>query len=79
MLFRSSLRQVEKLWKEMKRRKLAPDKVSYTTIITAYNRAREYEMCVKFYEEFRLNGGLIDKAMAGIMVGVFSKTSRIDK
>ena len=73
------MRQIEKIWKEMKRRKIAPDKVSYTTIISAYNRVREYEICVKYYQDFRLNGGFIDKAMAGIMVGVFSKTSRVDE
>ena len=31
----NNLRQAEKLWKETKRRKVAPDKVSYTTIISA--------------------------------------------
>ncbi|KAF2316632.1 hypothetical protein GH714_041973 [Hevea brasiliensis] len=68
-----NLRQVEKLWKEMKRRKVAPDKVSYTNVIKAYNEAKEFDMCVRYYHEYRINGGLIDRAMAGIMVGVFSK------
>ena len=58
--------------------KVMPDKVSYTSIINAYNRAREFETCMKYYEEFRINGGVIDRAMAGIMVGIFSKTNQID-
>ena len=41
--------------------------------------AREFDMCVKFYNEFRMNGGVIDRAMAGIMVGVFSKLSQIEE
>ncbi|KDO42183.1 hypothetical protein CISIN_1g044084mg, partial [Citrus sinensis] len=51
----------------------------YTTVISAYNMAREFDMCVKFYNEFRMNGGVIDRAMAGIMVGVFSKLSQIEE
>ncbi|KAJ9152949.1 hypothetical protein P3X46_026453 [Hevea brasiliensis] len=74
-----NLRQVEKLWKEMKRRKVAPDKVSYTNVIKAYNEAKEFDMCVRYYHEYRINGGLIDRAMAGIMVGVFSKAGRIQE
>lgn len=75
-----NLRQVDKIWKEMKRRKILPDKVSYTSVISAYSKAREFEMCVKYYEEFRINGGgIIDRAMGGIMVGVFSKMSRVDQ
>lgn len=74
-----NLRQVEKIWKEMKRRKVAPDKVTYTSVISAYNKAREFDVCVSYYYEFRWNGGVIDRAMAGIMVGVFSKTSRVDE
>ncbi|KAM1416930.1 hypothetical protein ACFXTN_018817 [Malus domestica] len=63
----------------MKRRKKAPDKVSYTTIIGAYNKAGEYEMCMKYYHEFRVQGGVLDKALAGMMVAIFSKTGRIDE
>jgi pentatricopeptide repeat protein len=74
-----NLRQVEKLWKEMKRRKVAPDKVTYSSVISAYNKSKEYEMCVRYYHEYRINGGVIDGAMAGIMAGVFSKISRIDE
>uniref|UniRef100_A0A6N2NLE9 Pentacotripeptide-repeat region of PRORP domain-containing protein n=1 Tax=Salix viminalis TaxID=40686 RepID=A0A6N2NLE9_SALVM len=74
-----NLRQVEKLWKEMERRKVAPDKVTYTSVISAYNKSKEYEMCVRFYHEYRINGGVIDGAIAGIMVGVFSKINRIDE
>ncbi|WZZ30598.1 hypothetical protein YC2023_013999 [Brassica napus] len=61
------------------RMKVLPDKVSYTSMISAYNRAKEFETCVELYHEFRMNRGKIDRAMAGIMVGVFSKTSRIDE
>ncbi|XP_006420695.2 pentatricopeptide repeat-containing protein At5g13770, chloroplastic-like [Citrus sinensis] len=64
-----NLRQVEKLWKEMKRRKVTPE----------YNMARGFDMFVKFYNEFKMNGGVIDRAMAGIMVGVFSKLSQIEE
>ncbi|KAJ6890796.1 hypothetical protein NC651_024338 [Populus alba x Populus x berolinensis] len=74
-----NLRQVEKLWKEMKRRKVTPDKVTYSSVISAYNKSKEYEMCVRYYHEYRINGGVIDGAMAGIMAGVFSKISRIDE
>jgi pentatricopeptide repeat protein len=74
-----NLRQVEKLWKEMKRMKVAPDKVTYSSVISAYNKSKEYEMCVRYYHEYRINGGVIDGAMAGIMAGVFSKISRIDE
>ncbi|KAF9673844.1 hypothetical protein SADUNF_Sadunf10G0066100 [Salix dunnii] len=74
-----NLRQVEKLWKEMKRRKVEPDKVTYSSVISAYNKSKEYEMCMRYYHEFRINGGVIDGALAGIMVGVFSKISRIDE
>nr|BAD95045.1 putative protein [Arabidopsis thaliana] len=63
----------------MKRAKVLPDKVSYTSMISAYNRSKELERCVELYQEFRMNRGKIDRAMAGIMVGVFSKTSRIDE
>ncbi|KAH7843632.1 hypothetical protein Vadar_019011 [Vaccinium darrowii] len=31
------------------------------------------------YKPERINGGVIDRAMAGIMVSIFSKMSRIDK
>lgn len=31
------------------------------------------------HEKYRINGGVIDRAMAGIMVSIFSKMSRIDK
>ncbi|CAI9096469.1 OLC1v1032626C1 [Oldenlandia corymbosa var. corymbosa] len=74
-----NLRQVEKVWKEMARRKISPDRVSYTSIISSYNRAKEYEPCIRYFHEFRLNGGAIDKAMAGIMVAVLSKMNRIDE
>ena len=63
----------------MKRRRVAPDKVSYTSIIGAYSKAGEFETCVKFFNEYRMNGGLIDRAMAGIMVGVFSKVGLVDE
>lgn len=75
----SNTRQVEKIWKEMKRRKISPDKFSYTTVITAYSKAKDFETCMGYYEEYRINGGKIDRAMAGIMVSIFSKMSRIDK
>ncbi|KAL7258165.1 hypothetical protein ACSBR1_004310 [Camellia fascicularis] len=71
--------EVEKIWKEMKRRKIVADKVSYTSVVSTYSKAREFETCMKYYHEFRINGGVIDRAMAGIMVGVFSKMSRIDE
>ncbi|KAF2305757.1 hypothetical protein GH714_008046 [Hevea brasiliensis] len=71
--------KVDKLWKEMKRRKVAPDKVSYTSVINAYSKAKEFDLCVRYYNEYRINGGMIDRAMAGIMVGVFSKIGRIDE
>ncbi|XP_010668078.2 pentatricopeptide repeat-containing protein At5g13770, chloroplastic [Beta vulgaris subsp. vulgaris] len=74
-----NMRQVDKIWKEMKRRKVEPDRVSYTSIIGAYSRAREYETCTVFYDEYRKSGGVIDLALAGIMVGVFSKINRIDE
>ena len=78
----SNLRQVEKLWKEIKRRKVTPDKVSYTSVncvINAYSKAKEFETCLRYYNEFRINGGEIDKVMAGIMVGVFSRSSQVDE
>ncbi|KAL5721600.1 hypothetical protein ACHQM5_005223 [Ranunculus cassubicifolius] len=75
----NNLRQVEKFWKEMRRRKILPDKVSYTSIIKAYNKAREFEECLRYYTEFRANGGVIDRKLAGIMVGVFSKSNRVDE
>ena len=34
-----NLKQLQKLWKEMKTRRVALDKVSYTTIIGAYSKA----------------------------------------
>lgn len=74
-----NLKQVEKIWKEMKRRKVVADKVSYTSVISAYSKAREFDMCMQYYYEYRLNGGRIDRAMGGIMVGVFSKMSRVDE
>ncbi|KAK1425399.1 hypothetical protein QVD17_20751 [Tagetes erecta] len=74
-----NLKQVEKIWKEMKRRKVVADKVSYTSVISAYSKAREFHMCMRYYYEYRLNGGRIDRAMGGIMVGVFSKMSRVDE
>ncbi|GLT55400.1 hypothetical protein SLA2020_285250 [Shorea laevis] len=63
----------------MKRRKVAPDKVSYTSVISAYSKATELERCMGYYNEFRMNGGVIDRVMAGIMVGVFSRSSRVDE
>ncbi|KAG2244222.1 hypothetical protein Bca52824_093932 [Brassica carinata] len=45
----------------MKRMKVLPDKVSYTSMISAYNRAREFETCVELYQEFRMNRGKIDR------------------
>ena len=75
----NNLRQVEKLWKEIKRRKVAPYKVSYTSVISAYSKAKEFETCLRYYNEFRINGGEIDKVMAGIMVGEFSRSSQIDE
>lgn len=73
------LRWVEKIWKEMKRMKVLLDKVSYMSMISVYNRVKEFEACVEFYYEFRMNRGKIDRVMAGIMVGVFLKISRIDE
>ena len=73
----NNLRQVEKLWKEIKRRKVTPDKVSYTSVncvISAYSKAKEFETCLRYYNEFRINGGEIDKVMAGIMIGDFSSS-----
>ena len=70
----NNLRQVEKLWKEIKRRKVAPYKVSYTSVISAYSKAKEFETCLRYYNEFRINGGEIDKVMAGIMIGDFSSS-----
>ena len=70
----NNLRQVEKLWKEIKRRKVAPYKVSYTSVISAYSKAKESETCLRYYNEFRINGGEIDKVMAGIMIGDFSSS-----
>ena len=55
----------------MKTRRVALDKVSYTTIIGAYSKAGQFETCVKLFNEYRMNEGLIDRAMAGIMVGGF--------
>lgn len=73
------MKQVEKLWKEMKRREIAPDKISYTSMVSAYSKAREFEECLKLYQEFRRRGGKVDRILAGIMVGVFSKSNRIDE
>lgn len=57
----------------MKRRKVKFDKVSFMSIIGVYFKNREYEICIKFYDEYRRNGGRIDLVMVGIMVGVYSK------
>ena len=75
----NNLRQVEKLWKEIKRRKVAPYRVSYTSVISAYSKDKEFETCLGYYNEFRINGDEIDKVMAGIMVGEFSRSSQIDE
>ncbi|CAL5069583.1 unnamed protein product [Urochloa decumbens] len=72
-------KQAEKLWKEMARRKVRPDRISYTAIILANNRAGELERCMELYEEFRGTGTKVDKAMAGLMAGVFSKRSRFNE
>ncbi|KAJ0968988.1 hypothetical protein J5N97_021865 [Dioscorea zingiberensis] len=63
----------------MKRRKIDADKFSYTSIINAYNKGREFEECMRYYQEFRMNGGELDRALCGIMVGVFSKCNMIDE
>ena len=34
---------------------------------------------MELYQEFRETGGKVDKAMAGLMVGVFSKCSRFNE
>ncbi|XP_057781917.1 pentatricopeptide repeat-containing protein At5g13770, chloroplastic [Salvia miltiorrhiza] len=74
------LKMVDKVWKEMKRRKIEPDRVSYTTVISAYHKARELDLCIKYYEEFKARAGAeIDRALAGIMVSVLSKTNRVDE
>ncbi|KAL2541576.1 Pentatricopeptide repeat-containing protein [Abeliophyllum distichum] len=62
---------------EMK--KSFPDRVTYTSVISAYSRAREFEMCTKLFDGFKIKGGVIDRAMAGIMVVVFSKMNRVDE
>ncbi|OEL20716.1 Pentatricopeptide repeat-containing protein [Dichanthelium oligosanthes] len=72
-------KQAEKIWKEMMRRKVRPDRISYTAIILANNRAGELDRCVELYQEFRESGGKVDRAMAGLMVGVFSKRSRFNE
>ncbi|KAG2568292.1 pentatricopeptide repeat-containing protein At5g13770, chloroplastic-like [Panicum virgatum] len=72
-------KQAEKLWKEMVRRKVRSDRISYTAIILANNRAGELDRCIELYQEFRETGGKVDKAMAGLMVGVFSKCSRFNE
>ncbi|CAN6240620.1 unnamed protein product [Urochloa humidicola] len=72
-------KQAEKLWKEMARRKVRPDRISYTAIILANNRAGELERCMELYQEFRETGAKVDKAMAGLMAGVFSKCSRFNE
>lgn len=69
-----NLRQVEKVCEEMERMNVATNKVSYTSLIAAFN-VREFETCIRFYEEFRANGGVIHGAMDGILVRVFSKSS----
>ncbi|KAF8702584.1 hypothetical protein HU200_032968 [Digitaria exilis] len=72
-------KQAEKIWKEMKRRKVWPDRISYTAIILANNRGGEFERCMELYQEFRETGRKVDKVMAGLMVGVFSKCSRFNE
>jgi hypothetical protein len=63
----------------MARRKVGPDQISYTGIILANNRAGELDRCMELYQEFRETGGKVDKAMAGLMAGVFSKRSRFNE
>ena len=58
----------------MKRMKVATNKMSYSSLIAAYD-AREFETCIRFYKEFWANGGAIHGAMDGILVRVFSKSS----
>jgi pentatricopeptide repeat protein len=72
-------KEAEKIWKEMMRRKVRFDRISYTAIIYANNRAGELERCIELYQEFWETGGKVDKAMAGLMVGVFSKCSRFNE
>ncbi|MCH1922021.1 hypothetical protein L9G15_21700, partial [Shewanella sp. A3A] len=72
-------RQAEKIWKEMMRRKIQPDRISYTAIINAFNRSGELDRCMDLYQEFRETGGKVDTALAGLMVGVFSKCSRFNE
>ncbi|KAG5065915.1 hypothetical protein JHK86_009646 [Glycine max] len=43
------------------------------------NNSKEKEEVQKLFNEYRMNGGLIDRAMAGIMVGVFSKVGLVDE
>ncbi|XP_006652694.1 pentatricopeptide repeat-containing protein At5g13770, chloroplastic [Oryza brachyantha] len=74
-----SSRQAEKIWKEMMRRKVQPDRVSYTAIINSFNRSGELDRCMDLYQEFRETGGNVDKALGGLMVGVFSKCSRFNE
>ncbi|RAL54604.1 unnamed protein product [Cuscuta campestris] len=79
------LRQMEKIWKEMKRRGVSPDRVSYTSVISAYSKAKEYDKCVEYYHNFKTkagnhrDNGKIDRALGGIMVGVFSKTNALEE
>ncbi|KAL6651265.1 hypothetical protein ACP70R_010190 [Stipagrostis hirtigluma subsp. patula] len=72
-------KQAEKIWKEMMRRKVRPDRISYTAIIYANNRSGELDRCIELYQEFRETGRKVDKTMAGLMVGVFSKRSRFNE
>jgi pentatricopeptide repeat protein len=72
-------KEADKIWKEMMRHKVPVDRISYTAIIYANNRAGELERCIELYQEFRETGGKVDKAMAGLMVGVFSKCSRFNE
>jgi pentatricopeptide repeat protein len=72
-------RQAEKIWKEMMRRKVQPDRVSYTAIIGAFNRSGELDRCIEFYQEFKETGGKADKTLAGLVLGVFCKTSRFNE
>ncbi|XP_062183763.1 pentatricopeptide repeat-containing protein At5g13770, chloroplastic-like [Phragmites australis] len=74
-----NLKQAEKIWKKMMRCKVQPDRISYTAIIYANNRSGELDRCMDLYREFRETGGKVDKAMAGLMVGVFSKCSRFNE
>jgi len=71
-------RRAEKIWKEMQRRKVHPDRVSYTAIVGAFNRSGELDRCMDYYQEFRETGGKVDGTLAGLMVGVFCKTSRFN-